>query len=68
MENENKGVVLALRLNSEQYERLKKAAKKEGTKVSTFIKKVALITAGDTRELEVLLRAVCAHLESDGDS
>jgi uncharacterized protein (DUF1778 family) len=66
MENKNEDVVVALRLNEKQKKTIDDAAKRSGMKRGTFIKKVALTASGDTRELEVLLRAVSAYLDIDG--
>jgi len=63
VKNEKEGINLAIRLNGEQYEKLKKAAEKSGKQVSTWIREVSLTTAGDTRPLEELLKAVCTYIE-----
>jgi predicted DNA-binding protein len=57
------GVNLAIRLSEKQYSRLKKAAKRADTPVSTWMRETCLTCAGDTRQLEELLKSVCAHIE-----
>ena len=63
VEQEDKPINLALRLNADQYARLKKAAAKAEKPVSTWMKEVCFACAGDTRTLEELLKSVAYHLE-----
>ena len=64
LETEPKPINLALRLNAEQYATLKTSAARAGYKhVSTWIKEGCLVRAGDTRQLEELLKAVAVYLE-----
>jgi uncharacterized protein (DUF1778 family) len=63
VEDKKEGINLAIRLSGEQYEKLKVAAEKSGKQVSTWIREVSLTTAGDTRPLEELLKAVCTYIE-----
>jgi predicted DNA-binding protein len=62
-QDKSEGINLAIRLNGEQYEKLKKAAEKSGKQVSTWIREISLTTAGDTRQLEELLKAVCTYID-----
>ena len=62
-QEELKGINLAIRLKPHQYERLKKAAAKSDMPVSTWMRDICLTTAGDTRQLEELLKAVNTYLD-----
>ena len=55
--------ILAIRISPEQRDKLEKAAEEANMKLSTFIKATALTAAGDTRNLEALLKAVASYLE-----